>query len=94
MAGAARRQIVVCGSKGTVEIKPTETFNEEGKIFTDLVMYRSDCGTKIRHCSEPVGCYSLMMQGFAAMVRGEKENPYSYEYEAELYEILMKACGE
>lgn len=92
--GAARRQIVVCGSKGTVEIKPTETFNNEGKIFSDSVMYRSDCGTKEIHRSEPVGRYSLMMQGFAAMVRGEKETPYSYEYESELYEILMKACGK
>ena len=92
--GFIRRQIVVCGSKGTVEIKPTETFNEEEKIFTDSIMYCSDGRGEIKHRSEPVGRYSLMMQGFAAMVRGEKENPYSYEYESELYEILMKACGK
>ena len=69
-------------------------FNEEEKIFTDSIMYCSDGGGEIKHRSEPVGRYSLMMQGFAAMVRGEKENPYSYEYESELYEILMKACGK
>lgn len=91
--GFSRRQIVVCGSKGTVEVKPIETF-DNGKIFSDSIMYRSDGRGILQHRSKASYRYSAMMQGFAAMVRGEKENPYSYEYELQLYKILMKACGK
>jgi hypothetical protein len=28
------------------------------------------------------------------MVRGEKKNPYTLEYELELYKTVLKACGE
>ena len=28
-----------------------------------------------------------------AMVRGEKENPYTVDYELKLYRTMLKACG-
>jgi hypothetical protein len=34
-----------------------------------------------------------MMASFAAMVRGEKENPYAYDYELELYKMVLQCCG-
>jgi hypothetical protein len=34
-----------------------------------------------------------MMRSFAQMVLGEKENPWSYEYELQLYRIVLAACG-
>ena len=37
--------------------------------------------------------YDDMLQAFAAMVRGEKENPYSCDYELSLYRTLLKCCG-
>ena len=33
-----------------------------------------------------------MMYNFAEMIRG-KENPYSYDYELNLYKLILKACG-
>ena len=33
-----------------------------------------------------------MMLSFAEMVRGEKKNPYTYDYELELFKVIMKAC--
>jgi len=27
------------------------------------------------------------------MVRGEKENPYTYEYERKLHKLILKTCG-
>ena len=30
----------------------------------------------------------------AQMVLGEKENPWSYDYELALYETVMKCCGK
>jgi len=34
-----------------------------------------------------------MMSSFAKYVRGEVENPYTLDYELELYKILLKSCG-
>ena len=33
------------------------------------------------------------MKSFAAMVRGEKENPYTLDYELALFRTIMKCCG-
>ena len=33
------------------------------------------------------------MLDFVAMVRGEKENPYTYEYELEVQKLVLAACG-
>ena len=41
----------------------------------------------------PFDRYDDMMQNFAEIVRG-KENPYPYDYEMKLFELVMKACGE
>ena len=42
--------------------------------------------------SEPFDRYDNMMKNFAEIVRG-KENPYGYDYELKLFELVMKACG-
>ena len=36
--------------------------------------------------------YDDMVRNFAQMIRG-KENPYSYDYELGLYEVILKSCG-
>ena len=33
-----------------------------------------------------------MMLSFAKMVRGEQKNPYSYEYELDLFKTILKCC--
>jgi hypothetical protein len=43
--------------------------------------------------SEPQDRYDAMITAFAEMVRGERENPWSYEYELQLYHIVLAACG-
>ena len=37
--------------------------------------------------------YDPMMTGFAQIVRGERENPYTPDYELELFKLVLKACG-
>jgi hypothetical protein len=34
-----------------------------------------------------------MLRAFVSYVRGEVENPYTYEYELALFRTVMKACG-
>lgn len=90
VGGGNRRQIVVCGSEKTAEIKPLE-YGVDGKLRTDMV-YRSQTG-ETRQSNEPFLRYDRMMEAFAAMVRGERENPYSYDYELLVYKCTLLACG-
>lgn len=102
--GFLRRQLVICGEKGTIEIRPFEKYvaaiGRERNMVTGI---RETCRKEAETYgwnyqgdyreTEPVNRYDPMMTAFAAMVRGEKENPYTYAYEITLHEILLKACG-
>lgn len=94
MGGFARRQLVVTGTKGTVEIRPLE---EHSRYPITTSFYREIRDTAWMADvpfteTEIFDRYNEMLKSFAAMVRGEKENPWSYDYELELYKIIMEAC--
>ena len=95
--GYMRRQLVVTGTKGTVELQPLEYFAENG-IATDKI----ECNAEnAAHWGDPrvaTPCvsfdrYDVMMRGFAEIARGERENPYTPDYELTLYRLILKACG-
>jgi hypothetical protein len=44
--------------------------------------------------TDPFDRYDTMMTHFAEYVNGERETPYTYEYEAQLHKIVLAACGE
>ncbi len=93
--GFLRRQLVVTGTKGTVEIKPFEVAAKGGQ-FTEKTEYYSTDWHKAgqKSTTEVYDRYDDMMASFAQMVRGEKENPYTYDYELELFKTVLAACGE
>ena len=92
--GYLRRQLVICGTKGTIEIKPLEV-SADGGLYTVMneaystEWYKEWDTSK----SEVYDRYDDMMRNFAEMVRG-KENPYSYDYELGLYKLILKSCGK
>ena len=92
--GFLRRQLVICGTKGTIEIKPLEIL-VEGGLYT--VMNEADSAEWHKEWdtskSEVHDRYNDMMHNFAEMVRG-KENPYSYDYELGLYKFILRSCGK
>ena len=94
--GFLRRQLVICGEKGTIEIKPLEAFVGESEMQYTVTNenystgWRKDWDTAR---SEDYDRYDSMMQNFAEMIGG-KENPYSYDYELSLYKLVMRACGK
>lgn len=95
VGGFARRQLVVSGTKGSVEIKPLERY-EGDEIYTVMTEYETpfkwgDVGRTVK--SGVYDRYGAMMASFAAMVCGEKENPWGYDYELELYRTILKCCG-
>ena len=90
-----RRQIVICGEKGTVEIKPLEVSMGGSVVYT----VSNESASADWHepwsssRTEPFDRYDAMMKNFAEMIRG-KENPYSYDYELNLYKLILRACGQ
>ena len=94
---------MICGTKGTVEIKPLEvkipgTSVLKSELYLSTKeMVGGDIYNDIKQKIdvEPMsGRYDEMMLDFAAMVRGEKENPYGYDYEYELQKLVLESCAE
>ena len=92
--GFLRRQLVVAGEKGTVEILPLEAFAEGGQYTVMRENFTDEwAGGWVTSQSEVYDRYDDMMKNFAEIVRG-KENPYPYDYELGLYVLLLRACGK
>lgn len=96
VGGFFRRQLVICGSKRTLEIKPIEGI--ENGLYTEQLdrVFKGNSGSygEIEHKrSQPFNRYKKMLSSFAAMVRGETENPYTPDYELELFKTILKCCG-
>jgi len=95
IGGFERRQLVVSGTKKTVELKPLEWCVQGEKLATKRNTYTSRVWAEpsFKEQSTAVDRYDSMMRSFAQMVRREKENPWNYDYELELYKTVLKACG-
>ena len=95
IGGFARRQLVVTGTEATIELKPLEMYAGSG-LYTGKTEYTSpdwgNTGESVK--SERFDRYDAMMRSFGEYVRGEKENPYTYDYELELFKTVLKCCGE
>ena len=94
--GFQRRQLVVVGSKGTVEICPLESGGDSGLMFSDFTFTNDSAwaarGETVR--LDGFHRYRTMMAFFAAMVRGEETNPYTPDYELALHDFVMRSCGD
>ena len=90
--GFERRQLVITGSNGTIELRPLEQHVKYPLLWTGRRTVNSE-GKATEDRSGEVDRYGNMMQSFAAIVRGEKTNPYTLDYELELYKTVRKACG-
>jgi len=102
IGGFERRQLVICGSKSTLEIRPLEETipgSVYGKEYMMLAKQRECSLDESGYCrtteseSEPFQRYEKMLLSFAEMVRGEKENPYTLDYELELFKTILECCG-
>ncbi len=98
--GFNRRQFVICGTKGTIEIRPLERHDGKGKQYTSVrdvslenaleQLWDADGN---RYSTDSYDRYEAMLGAFAKMVAGEMKNPRSYDYELEVYKCVLAACG-
>jgi predicted dehydrogenase len=93
--GFLRRQLVVTGTKETFVVEPLEKIFEGDLLTTGYrsITDESWSADGERLVSKPYHRYKDMMLGFASFVRGEKKNPYDYEYERNLRRLVQKCCN-
>ena len=93
--GFGHRQFVVAGSKGTVHICPIE--RPVTMTYSDTEI--ADATYEDRKIIIPFedhtvdGRYDEMMRDFYAYIKGEKQNPFSYEHEYAVQEVLDEIVG-
>ena len=96
--GFERRRLVVCGTKGAVELCPLEWLTKQkANQFTEKIDYNKGTDWHTRGektVGEVHDRYDTMMQGFAAICRGEKVNEYTPDYELTLFKYILMACGK
>lgn len=94
--GFERRQLVICGIRGSIEIKPLEEYvkTDDGINYPFITAKKeTDADGKAQSSiSQPFDRYKNMLLAFGEMVRNEKENPYTYDYEMELFRIISECC--
>ncbi|MBE6613806.1 MAG: Gfo/Idh/MocA family oxidoreductase [Ruminococcaceae bacterium] len=89
--GYRRRQLVICGEKGTIEIKPMESV-VQGTMLKASAVFSTEGRTE-QIDSQPFDRYDAMIQDFVDHVRGRSENPYTFAYENALFRTVMACCG-
>lgn len=101
IGGFERRQLVVVGTKGTVELCPFEWLGGslEGVFAPQTTGVREvffeNWHKKGEYHELPTfGRYDGMFRAFAEYVNGEAVNPFDYEYERNLHRLILKSCGK
>ena len=93
--GFGRRQLMVSGSKGTVNICPLErpiTMTYSNTEIADKTYEdRKQIFTFEDHTAN--GRYDEMMKDFHAYMMGTKQNPFSYEHDYLVQKVLSKIVG-
>ncbi len=93
--GFGRRQLMVSGSCGTVNICPLE--RPITMTYSDLsIADKTYEDRKITFDFEDhtaSGRYDEMMQDFYAYVLGQKENPFTYEHDLSVQKVLDEIVG-
>lgn len=97
--GYYRRQLVVCGDKGTVEIKPLERPTRMSiamaEPFADGEIHANSHPDSRKFIDAPIeeGRYDAQLIDFARIIRGERANPFDYDYELLVEKTVLRACG-
>ena len=93
--GFGRRQLVVSGSKGTVNICPLERPITMTYSDTEIANTAYEDRKIILPFDDNTasGRYDEMIKDFYAYITGEKENPFTYEHEYNVQAVLDEVVG-
>ena len=97
--GFKRRQLVVCGDEGTIDIRPLEIYGihppQPLKLRLALAKARDSFKKGYQEVTFPKvpARYDEQLIELAQIIRGEKENPYPLQHELIVQRCLLEACG-
>jgi len=89
--GEERRQFIVCGDKGTIEIKPLEPPNLRMTLSEQVGSFKQGWQTVDLPAMD--SRYDQQLIDFAHVIQHKKELDFSKEHELLVHETLLKACG-
>jgi predicted dehydrogenase len=89
VGGAQRRQFVVCGDKGTIQIQPLEP----AKLILTLDKASGNFKKGTQHINLPElpGRYDEQLVDFALQIKGKKKSDFSIEHDLNVHETLLRA---
>ena len=89
--GGKRRQFVVCGDQGTVDIRPLEP----PRLLLALSQARGEYKKGYQEVRLPPmsGRYDDQLIEFARIIRGETESDYTPTHDLAVHEAMLLACG-
>ena len=102
VGGFMRRQLVVCGERGTVEIQPIEAFtNKGGSVlsadYKQTLLNEGELSASWSAIPEKdyfeFDRYDPMMKNFAQRIVSGEQGEYTLEYEARLHRLVLACCG-
>jgi len=98
--GMKHRRLIVCGTKGSIEICPLEHPADRYRLdplHLRLTLLEGneefEAGTHIVDVGVMNGRYDNQLIEFAQILRGEKENPYPVTHDRIVQETLLLAAG-
>jgi predicted dehydrogenase len=91
VGGAERRQLVVCGDRGTIEIRPLEPPELRMTLSESCGDFQAGC--HLVDLAPMPGRYEDQLVDLARIARGETENEYPPTHDLAVHESLLRACG-
>ena len=89
--GGARRQFVVCGTKGTMEIRPIE--HPEARLTLSAAHGEYKAGKQMLTFPKGRGRYDGEFEDLAKVIRGEKALEFSPAHDLAAHETILRASG-
>ncbi|MEI8246512.1 MAG: Gfo/Idh/MocA family oxidoreductase [Lentisphaerota bacterium] len=94
--GLNRRRFKVCGAKGSVELCPLERFDGQPLQMRLTLLDGNEeyaAGTHIVDFGVKLDRYEEQMLELAKIINGEMMNPYTYEHDYLVQEVVLAAAG-
>jgi len=92
--GLNRRSLKICGTKGTIELSPLERFDGQPLLLRLTLLEDHEtypAGTHTIDFGTHEDRYVDQLSELAAIIRGELTNPYNYEHDDLVQEVILAA---
>ncbi len=88
--GGQRRQLIVCGEEGTIEIRPLEPPQIRLTLAKERGVFRQ--GAQTVDLPPTPGRYEGAFLDMAQVIRGKKRPDFTHEHDLNVHETLLRAC--